>query len=584
MNLRELLEKGMAQHQAGNLPEAEKFYREALQHNPNHPDALHLLGAVAGETGRVQEGIELISRAIAVYPSQAVYHCNLSEMQRRAGNIEGAVSAARQAIALNPKFARGYSNMGLALAAERRWEDAASALRRALEIDPHFVFAMEHLAKVLGSLKQYEDAVAVMRRVVQFKPNSADALSGLGIALRENDQLPEAIEVLRRALAIEPGNFASLNGLGVALALMNQLDDAIALFREAIRIDPNNAVAVKNLGVALAERGEFEESLAKLERAIELNPDFPEAHGNLAMVSLMNGRFARGWVEYEWRWRANLTFLATPRELSQPRWDGKPLGGRTILLHAEQGFGDTMQFVRYVPMVAAMGGRVIVEVQRDLVRLIRRAFGAERVIAAADPLPRFDCHCPLLSLPLAFRTDLNSIPAKIPYLLADPAAAARWKERVDTVGAGLKIGFVWAGNPKNLLDRKRSIPFEQMLKLLRQRGVRFFSLQKNAGNATWPADVTVVDWTSDLRDFDDTAALVANLDLVISVDTAVAHLAGAMGKRTWLMIPYVPDWRWLLRRPDSPWYPTVRIFRQSVRGDWGGVVEAVGARLGDEME
>jgi len=584
MNLRELLEKGMAQHQAGNLAEAEKFYREALEQNPNHPDALHLLGAVAGETGRVEEGIELISRAIAVYPSQAVYHCNLSEMQRRAGNIEGAISAARQAIAVNPKFARGYCNMGLALAADRRWEDAASALRRALEIDPQFVFAMEHLGKVLGSLKQYDDAVAVMRRVVQFKPNSADALGALGIALRDNEQLSEAIEVLRRALAIEPGNFAALNGLGVALALTNQLDDAIAKFREALRVDPNSAVAVKNLGVALAERGEFDESLVKLDRAIELNPDFPEAHGNLAMVSLMNGRFARGWVEYEWRWRANLTFLATPRELSQPRWDGKPLEGKTILLHAEQGFGDTMQFVRYVPMVAAMGGRVIVEVQRELVQLVRRAFGAEKVIGAGDLPPRFDCHCPLLSLPLAFATDLNSIPGKIPYLFADAASTARWKERVDAVGAGLKIGLVWAGNPKNRLDSKRSIPIEQIYQLVRARGARFFSLQKNAGNLTWPADVSVTDWTSELRDFDDTAALVANLDLAISVDTAVAHLAGAMGKRTWVMIPYVPDWRWLLGRADSPWYPTVRIFRQSVRGDWEGVMEEVRGALGDGME
>jgi len=508
-----------------------------------------------------------------------VYHCNLSEMQRRAGNIDAAISAARQAISINPKFARGYANMGLALAAEKRWEDAASALRRALEIDPQFVFAMEHLGKVLGSLKQYDDAAAVMRRIVQFEPNSADALSALGIALRDNEQLSEAIEVLRRALAIDPGNFAALNGLGVALALINRLDEAINMFREALRVDPNSAVAMKNLGVALAERGEFEESLTKLDRAIELNPDFPEAHGNLAMVSLMNGRFARGWAEYEWRWRANLTFLATPRELSQPRWDGKPLEGKTILLHAEQGFGDTMQFVRYVPMVAAMGGRIIVEVQRDLVRLVRRAFGAEKVIAAGDPLPRFDRHCPLLSLPLAFATDLNSIPAKIPYLFADPAAASRWKERVDALGADLKVGLVWAGNPKNRLDNKRSIPIEQIYQLVRALGARFFSLQKNAGNLAWPADVSVMDWTSELRDFDDTAALVANLDLIISVDTAVAHLAGAMGKTTWIMIPYVPDWRWLLGHADSPWYPTMRIFRQSMRGDWGTVVEEVRAAL-----
>jgi tetratricopeptide (TPR) repeat protein len=578
MTPRQQLESGRSHHQAGRLTEAEKIYRQVLARNPNHPDALQLLGALAGQAGRLDEAIDLISRAIAINPDQVIYHCNLSEMYRRAGKPQEAISAARRAIRLNPSFAKAYCNMGLALTLAGTNDEAVAAFRRAIELNPDFIDAYLHLGNTLNSLDQHEDAIVVFRRLCKLKPDSAEALRGLGTALRDSGKPREAIPVLRQALEIQPESSPTHNILGVALGLTDQVDEAIAAFRRALQIQPDNALAMKNLGVALAEKGQFDDAIAALDQAVQLKPDLPEAHGNLALLLLMKGDFDRGWPEYEWRSRVQLTLFVPPRDFAQPRWDGGSLQGKTILLHAEQGFGDTIQFVRYLPMVARRGGRVILDCPKELVRLLRKAPGVDSIIATGDAQPRFDCHCPLLSLPLAFSTDLNAIPAEIPYLSPDLAAVAQWKSRIESTATAFKVGLVWAGSAKNKLDRKRSIAFDQLFKLAAP-GIHFFSLQKGREVQSPPPEMAFTDWTAELHDFDDTAALIANLDLVISVDTAVAHLAGAMGKPVWMMIPLVPDWRWLLNRTDSPWYPTMRIFRQESVGDWAGVVQNVADAL-----
>ncbi len=580
MTIRQQLESGMSHHQAGRLMEAEKIYRAVLAQNSNLPDALHLLGALAGQTGRLDEAIDLISRAIAINPNQVVYHCNLSEMYRRAGKADEAMSSARHAIRLKPGFAKAYSNMGLALTQVRRFDDAVAAFRRAVELNPEFAEALDHLGSTLHSMGQFEDAIAAYRRLCKLKPDSIEALRGLGTALRDGGQPREAIPILRKTLEIQPESSPTHNNLGVALGLTDQVDEAIASFRRAIQIQPDNALAMKNLGVALAEKGQLDDAIATLDQAIQLKADLPEAHGNLALILLLKGDFDRGWREYEWRWRAQLKFLSPPRDFTQPQWEGGPLQGKTILLHAEQGFGDTIQFVRYLPMVAQLGGRMILECPTPLIRLLRKAPAVERIIATGESLPGFDFHCPLLNLPRAFSTDLNSIPADIPYLQPDPAAVAQWKAKVDAhAPAAFKVGLVWAGSAKNKHDRKRSITVDQLSKLAVAPGVHFFSLQKGREVESPPSGMPFTDWTSELNDFEDTAALIANLDLVIAVDTAVAHLAGAMGKPVWMMIPFVPDWRWLLNRTDSPWYPTMRLFRQKSVGDWAGVIQAVADAL-----
>jgi tetratricopeptide (TPR) repeat protein len=582
MTPRQQLESGMTHHQACRLAEAEKIYRAVLSQNPNNPDALHLVGALAGQTGRLDEAIDLISRAIAINSNQVVYHCNLSEMYRRSGKPEDAISAARRAIQVSPNFSKAYCNMGLALTLAGKFADAVPAFRRAIELSPDFFDAHLHLGNTLNSLTQHEDAIVVFRLACKLKPDSAEAFRGLGTALRDSGQLHEAIPVLRQSLEIQPESSPNHNDLGVALALTDRVDDAIISFRKAVQIQPDNAVAVKNLAVALAEKGQYAEAIATLDQAIQLKPDLPAAHGNLALLLLMKGDFERGWREYEWRSRVQLTLFVPPRNFAQPRWDGGSLQGKTILLHSEQGFGDTIQFVRYLPMVAKHGGRIILDCQKELVRLLRKAPAVDTIIATGDPLPRFDCHCPLLSLPLAFSTNLNSIPADIPYLSPDPAAAARWKSRIETSPPAFKVGLVWAGSAKNKLDRKRSIPFNEITKLATPC-IHFFSLQKGRDPQSPPPEMTFTDWTGQLNDFDDTAALIANLDLVIAVDTAVAHLAGAMGKPIWMMIPFVPDWRWLLNRNDSAWYPTVRLFRQKSPGDWPGVIQSVADALQETL-
>lgn len=579
MTPRELIESGVSHHHAGRLAEAEAIYRQVLAQTPDQPDALHLLGAIAGQTGRLDEAIDLISRAIAVHPTQAVYHSNLSEMYRRAGRPDEAISAARQAIRLNPNFAKAYCNMGMALKSVRKFDDALAAFRRAIEINPGFVEAHSQLGNTLKGLGQFDDAIAAYRRLCKLTPDSVEALCGLGAALRDSGRADEGIATFRRALEIDPKSSLAHNNLGVAFGLTDRVDEAVAEFRRSIESQPGNAWAMKNLGVALAEKCQFDEAFTALDRAIQLEPDMPEAHGNLAMVALVKGDFDRGWREYEWRWRAQLTLSSKPLEFTQPRWEGGPLQGKIILIHAEQGFGDTIQFVRYLPMVARLGGRVILVCPVELVPLLRKIPGTERIIATGDALPGFDCHCPLLSLPLVFSTNLNSIPADIPYLHPDPEITARWKARIESRPSAFKVGLVWAGSRENKLDRRRSINFDQLSRLAIVPGIDFLSLQKGRDAPSPPPGMNLIDWTNELRDFADTAGLIANLDLVIAVDTAVAHLAGAMGKPVWLMLPFMPDWRWLLNRSDSPWYPTVRLFRQTSRGDWPGVIQNVADAL-----
>ena len=390
---------------------------------------LHLLGALAGQTGRLDEAIDLISRAIAINPNQVVYHCNLSEMYRRAGKADEAMSSARHAIRLKPGFAKAYSNMGLALTQVRRFDDAVAAFRRAVELNPEFAEALDHLGSTLHSMGQFEDAIAAYRRLCKLKPDSIEALRGLGTALRDGGQPREAIPILRKTLEIQPESSPTHNNLGVALGLTDQVDEAIASFRRAIQIQPDNALAMKNLGIALAEKGQLDDAIATLDQAIQLKADLPAAHGNLALILLLKGDFDRGWREYEWRSPAQLKFLSPPRDFTQPRWEGGPLQGKTILLHAEQGFRrhDSIRSI-FTDGRAARRPHDS-RLPDPLIRLLRKAPAVERIIATGESLPGFDCHCPLLNLPLAFSTDLNSIPADIPYLQPDPAAVARMESQ-----------------------------------------------------------------------------------------------------------------------------------------------------------
>jgi tetratricopeptide (TPR) repeat protein len=346
-------------------------------------------------------------------------------------------------------------------------------------------------------------------------------------------------------------------------------------------LNPTVAEVHNNLGIALAGRGKIDEAITAHRRSIALKPQLAKAHHNLGIALLTRGDFQEGWAEYEWRWKCE----GVPRLLrnfSQPQWDGGPLEGRIILLHAEQGFGDAIKFIRYVPLVAQRGGRVIIVCFAELERLFQAMPGAWQIVGPGHALPAFDLHAPLLSLPRILETTLSNIPRAVPYLQADADQATKWKHRLSVYPPCVNVGLVWAGRPTQRNDRNRSVQLARFAPLGQVAGIRFFSLQKGTAAAEAkapPEGIELVDWTEDLKDFADTAALIANLDIVISVDTAVAHLAGAMGKPIWALLSSVPGWHWMLEREDSPWYPSMRLFRQPSLGDWDSVFKRLAEAL-----
>ena len=452
-----------------------------------------------------------------------------------------------------------------------RGAEAEVICREILAGNPDVPEVLHLLGLVRMRLGDAKGAVEFIGRAVQLRPDDADALVNFGNALRDDGKLGEAIAAFRRAIEIRPEFAGACNNLGTALLEDGQTEAAIEAYRNAVRIDPGYADAHYHLGNALKSQGELAAAIEAYERAIPIKPDMALAHWNLSWSLLLVGQFGRGWREYEWR---NLARRGgNDRHFAQPQWRGEDLAGKTILLHGEQGLGDAIQFIRYAPLVAQRGARVVLLCRKMLARLFRDFPGVERMITAEDALPSFDVHCPLVSLPLAFGTDLNSIPAGIPYLKAEAELVEKWKSIVGKNSSELQVGLTWAGSPTNLGDKKRSIALERLAPLGDIAGVVFHSLQKGPAAAqSPPVEMKFRDHGERLEDLADTAALIANLDLVISVDTVVAHLAGAMGKPIWLLIPFDPDWRWMVNRNDSPWYPTMRIFRQRRPGEWGGPI------------
>jgi tetratricopeptide (TPR) repeat protein/GR25 family glycosyltransferase involved in LPS biosynthesis len=485
----------------------------------------------------------------------------------RAGRADGAEAHHARALA---DAARGDSPA------------AAEGLRQALRLRPDYAEAHHNLGVTLARLGRPDEALDAFRRAVRCRPDYAAALARLAPALAERGRAGEAADAYRRLLRLRPDDAAAHNALGLLLARQGRPAEAAEAFRRAVDLDAGPAAHHHNLGAALAEQGRPDEALACFEQALRRQPDHAEAHKARAMAWLLQGDFARGWEEYEWRWRC-ADF--SPRAYCTPPWDGGPLDGRTILLHAEQGLGDTLQFVRYAPLLRRRGAAVLVACPPPLVPLLRTCPGVTRVVAQGSPLPEFDCHAPLLSLPRLLGTTPASVPADVPYLAADPELTARWQRELAGV-RGLKVGVVWQGSPGNGADRRRSFPLARLAPLVAVPGVELFSLQKGRGaeqlaEATGRFRVTDLGSRLDLSGgaFTGTAAALRALDLLVTCDTACAHLAGALGVRAWVALSYAADWRWLLGRDDSPWYPTERLFRQPALGDWDAVFARMAAEL-----
>ena len=413
-----------------------------------------------------------------------------------------------------------------------------------------------------------DDAIEGYSRVLRLQPRHGQCCNNLGVALRAQGKFQAAVAAYCRALAESPDNAGTHSNLGNALRALGRFAEAEACHRRAIALDPEFTEAHYNLGIALKDQRRIDDALGCFDTVLAKNPDHVDAHWDRALAWLVAGDFARGWPEYEWRWR-----LAehTPRELSQPLWDGSDLNGRTILLHAEQGMGDSIQFARYAPLVAAWGGRVLLECQPPLVRLFESLDGVGEIIPRGGVLPAFDTHAPLLSLPGILGTTGRTIPRDIPYLSADRGRAKQLRDQLTALTNGLKVGLVWAGKPSHKNDRNRSLDFESLVGLLGLEDIFFFSLQfgpRGGDMRVAGCDGLITDLSASIKDFADTAIVLEALDLLITVDTSPAHLAGALGKPVWVLLPYVPDWRWLLDRDDSPWYPSLQLFRQDRPNDW----------------
>jgi predicted O-linked N-acetylglucosamine transferase (SPINDLY family)/ADP-heptose:LPS heptosyltransferase len=544
--LDELFARAHAEQAQGRLEEAEATCRALLALDEGNAGAWHLRGIIAF----------------------------------RAGDPAAALPHIERAAALAPEKADIRNSLGFALRALRRDKEAEAAFRDAVRFDPNFLEAHYQLGNLLREGKRNSDAEASYRRVLALDPGHVQAHNNLGAALGEQRRFEEAADQFRRATELRPDYAEAYSNLAHALRAMGRAEEAEAASRRAVALAPRLAVAHVNLGLALQDIGRMDEALASFRRASALDPGYDMAIACEGMLHLLRGNLAAGWEKYEARWKIG---DLPPREFSQPQWRGEPLEGKTILLHAEQGFGDTIQFLRYVPLVAARGGKVVLELQKPLIPLVSQAAGTN-IIARGDPLPSFDLHCPLLSLPLAFATTLQNIPAATPYLAAAPDRVAHWRARLGS-GPGLKVGIAWAGSAIHRNDRHRSIAIEKLKPLLELAGARFFSLQVGARAADLAAiePVPLTDLAGELTDFGETAAAIANLDLIISADTALVHLAGALNKPVWTLVPFAPDWRWLTARRDSPWYPSMRLFRQAKAGDWDGVIAAVRQALADRI-
>lgn len=536
--LNQTFQQAVAHHRAGRLAEAERLYRDILAVRVE-PHSLSLLGLIARAAGQGDAALALIDQAIALKPGIAEFHNNRGNVLRDLG----------------------------------RHEEAADALGRALALDPETVVIRVNYGAALLDAKRIEEARAILEAAAQAAPDNGEAHFCLGLARRADKDYVGAVEALRRAVELAPAHAEGWYNLGNALHLDQRDREAVPCFECAIQLKPDYAEAHCNMGMTKRNSAE---AIGWYESAIALKPNLAIAHSNLAHTLLLQGDYARGFKEYEWRWRHPET---PPRDFAQAEWNGEEMDEGLLLVHAEQGFGDTLQFMRYLALLRPRVRRIAFECQPELLALLEALPGLECIVARGAALPAFDKHVPLMSLPRIFGTTLSTVPASVPYIAVDPTRLARWRERIGG-GGGKRVGLVWAGNPKHNNDANRSMRLADLAPLLAVEGIRFYGLQKGerAGDQA-PIGAAFTALSDEIEDFVDSAAIVSCLDLLVSVDTSIVHLAGALARPVWVMLPVAPDWRWQIERTDSPWYPALRLFRQPGPAGRTQLVETVAEAL-----
>ena len=561
--------------------DALEAYQRAIRAKPDHAEALCNRGAVLAGLGRNDEALASYDRALAVAPGFGEALSNRGNALKALGRLDEALSSYDRALKARPDDAQALFNRGVTLHELKRFDEALASYDRALAVRPDHAEALSNRGDALRGLGRLEDALASYDRALAMRPDYAEVLSNRGNVLKALRRFDDALASYDTALRLSPDNPATLSNRAVTLQALDRLDEALASCDRALALNASSIEALNNRASVLQEQRRFDEALATYDRAIAIAPDYAEAQANRAFLLLLTGDFAKGWPAYEWR-RKLPSWVE--RGFTQPEWSGEDIAGKRLLLHAEQGFGDTIQFARYAGLAAMRGADVVLEVQPSLAPLLGGLFGVEMVAVGRDRLPAFDLHCPLLSLPHVFATTMATIPGGVPYIVAPADRIAAWASRLPV--DGLRVGLAWSGHPENARDHERSIPFARLAPLIDIPGIRFVSLQKDIRAADvddFHRSRNLIDLHGELRDFADTAAIIAQLDLVITVDTAVAHLAGAMGKPVWVLLPRVPDFRWLLDRTTSPWYPSARLFRKGQADAWDAVIAGVARELTAEL-
>jgi tetratricopeptide (TPR) repeat protein len=611
---------GKAALRSGDWHAADRAFREAVRAEAANAEAWFLLGNLAQDRGNPGEAEECLRRSVAIDPRRAEAHNSLGIVYARRQERERALACFQRAIEARPDFVHAHNNAANIAKELGRFDEALSRYREALRIQPDFADVLNNLGDLLRIRGQLEESETCCRKAVRLKPDHADSHNNLGAVFAARQRFEEAAAEFREAVRLKPGLVVARANLGWALAQLRRLDEAAAELGEVVRVAPEHAEAQKNLatvlrdlgrsdealarckealrlrpddhdslgmlGLALTDLGQYDEALEAYAKLIALSPNRHEAHRNRALIWLVRGEFERGWTEYEWRWGCPGLPV---RPFPTPLWDGSELHGRTILIHAEQGLGDTIQFIRFAPLVRERGGRVVVIAQPGLRSILAGCSGIDRFVGQDEPIPPHDLHAPLLSLPRIFGISAGSIPATVPYLSADPQRVDARRRELDAA-PGLKVGMAWQGNPKHHGDIRRSFPLMKLAPIAETTGITLVSLQRGPGEhqlreapRDWPV-LNLAERPDGPREaFADVAGIIANLDMVITCDSAIAHLAGAFGVPVWIALPFSPDWRWQLDRDDSPWYPTARLFRQDRPGDWDGLFERMAAALRDRV-
>jgi len=614
LDVAQALEDAYSAYKSGNLAEAQQRCQQIIAMKHEFFDVFNLLACVQSRLGKAEAAIANYDRAIVLRPFHAKVHNDRGNVLYKLKRFDEALTSYDRALGLWPDYAEVLNNRGVALEQLNRFDEALTSYDRALAVQPNSIQVLNNRGNVLQKMKRFEEAVASYDQALTMQQEYAEALNNRGNALHKLQRYDAALASYDHALILRPDYAEALINRGLTLHELKRFEEAVATYNNVLAVNPDHSSALFNRGNTLKELKRFAEALASYDRAIATRPAYPEAfnnrgvvlnelkrydealasysgalavspehveaHHNRALCRLLLGDFDHGFEEYEWRLLTDVN-VNRRRNFAQPRWTGtKDIAGHKILLHAEQGFGDTIQFCRYVPFVIERGAQVILEVQKPLVELMGSIAGVAQIVAQGESLPTFDVHCPLSSLPLAFGTRLETIPSGTPYLHASRHVALDWANKLDPKH-NTRIGVAWSGRP--VPDPNRSISLRSLLALF-EIDATFVSLQKDvpsADLATLKNCSKLFEFSISLKDFSHTAALISNLDLVISIDTSVAHLAGALGKPVWVMLPFVSDWRWLLDRNDSPWYPTARLFRQNETRSWDHGIARVRAALSD---